>query len=149
MPVFGLNSLAYQETLHADLVLVLDAVMAEATEEGDFAIIDGLRNKLAQDVAYRNKKSKAVYPMSYHNGSVDDKGDFDFAVSDAADCVPYPIEWPDKKHDLPHEYVRKMKRFYDLAERILTKAYELGIEIEWGGMFKSFFDGVHFQRKRS
>lgn len=148
MPIFGPQSQKHRATLHGDLILVLDAVMFEATNEEDFAIIDGLRNEAMQMLAYNNGKSKSKYPQSHHNGSLDAEYNLDKDISDAADVVPYPFEWPDRRNDAPHEYVRKMKRFYDLAYRILKKADELGIALEWGGMFKSFFDGPHFQRRR-
>ena len=147
-PSFGPKSRKHRATLHGDLILVLDAVMEESTEEEDFAIICGLRNKQDQELAYEAGASKVHYPESWHNGTFEEGGKWNPDISDAGDIVPYPIEWPDKKTDPPHEYARKMKRFYNLAERVLAKAVELGVELEWGGMFKWTFDGSHFQRKR-
>lgn len=149
MPHYGEQSKRHRATLHGDLITVLDAVMTDATATQDFAIIDGLRGEAKQMLAFNSGRSKSKYLQSYHNGSQDEEGNLDKTKSDAADVVPHPVEWPDKENDLPHEYVRKMRRFYDLAYRILKKAHELGLALEWGGMFKGFFDGVHFQRKRS
>ncbi|MCK5604456.1 hypothetical protein KAR91_21375 [Candidatus Pacearchaeota archaeon] len=116
--------------------------------EDDFAIIDGLRNERNQELAYQKGMSRVHYPGSCHNGSIDEDNKWNPDVSDAGDIVPYPIEWPNRDTDPPHEYARKMGRFYNLAERVLAKADELGIELEWGGMFRNFFDAAHFQRKR-
>ena len=148
-PEFGKRSLAHIATLHPDLKIVLIELMNETTRSSDdFAVICGLRNKEDQEHAYATKKSNAPFPKSYHNGSYDEDGAWMSDVSDAFDAIPYPIEWPDKKTDSPHEYIRKMARIWKLAERIMTKAHELGIELEWGGMFKSWFDGPHYQRVR-
>lgn len=149
MPIFGPQSRKHRATLHGDLIKVLDAVMAEATDEEDFAIIDGLRSEEKQAQAFAAGKSERPYPRSYHNGSTNEDDSWNPNISDAVDIAPYPFEWPNKRIDSPYEYVRKKMRFYDLAYRILKKADELGIALEWGGMFKSFFDGPHFQRKRS
>lgn len=149
MPYYSKQSMRHRAMLHGELIEVLDAVLEEATDEQDFAIIDGLRNEREQTLAFQNGTSQAEYAKSYHNGSFDEDGIWHDDISDAADVMPYPIEWPDKEKDLPYEYVHKMLRIYDLAYRILKKADELGIALEWGGMFKSFFDGPHYQRKRS
>ncbi len=144
MSIFGAQSLIHRATLHGDLILVADA----AIQEQDFAIICGLRNERDQWLAFNSDRSKAKPPQSYHNGSLDEHCNLDKTKSDAMDIIPHPVEWPDKDNDSPYEYVRKMARFYNLAELILKKADELGIVLEWGGMFKGFFDGVHFQRSR-
>lgn len=146
-PYWGKKSLINRATLHGDLIKVLDAVLEESTMEEDFAIICGVRGASAQALALASGNSYVPYPESHHNGTYDENGKWVDTISDAVDVVPSPIEWPSAA-DLPHEYARKMKRFYDLAERILTKAFELEIELEWGGMFKKFFDGPHFQRRR-
>lgn len=143
---FGIASKEHLALLHPDLAFVLNEVMEDGGE--DFAIIDSLRDEESQTRAFNGGASKAEWPTSYHNGSIDDDGNWNPNISDAVDIVPYPVEWPEKK-DPPHEYVRKMSRFFNLAERVLAKAYELGIELEWGGMFKKWFDGPHFQRKRN
>ena len=147
-PFFGPKSAERLATAHPDLQTVFNAVMKESTKEEDFTIICGLRNETAQERALWNHQSYVSYPKSFHNGSKDPNGKWDPKISDAIDAAPYPIEWPDKKKDTPYEYVRKMMRFYNLAMRVLRKAEELNIEIEWGGMFEGFFDGPHFQRVR-
>ena len=155
MPQFSEKSLHHRATLHKELIRVLNAVMEESTEEQDFAIICGLRNEADQNLAYANGNSKKQYPKSHHNGTfvyvraLNEKynQEWDYGISDAVDVVPYPVEWPDKKNDTPYEYIRKMTRFYELASRIMYKAQEMRIKLQWGGMFASF-DGPHFQRKR-
>lgn len=53
----------------------------------------------------------------------------------AIDLAPYPVEWAN------------IKRFKDLGALMKRAAKELGIEIEWGGDWKSFKDYPHYQLK--
>lgn len=40
-------------------------------------------------------------------------------------------------------------RYYrKVAQAFFTAAIELGVQIEWGGLWESFIDGVHFELKR-
>jgi hypothetical protein len=50
----------------------------------------------------------------------------------AVDLVPYPVSWD-------------WKYFYPIAEAMKDAARELNVELEWGGDWKSFPDGPHFQ----
>jgi len=50
----------------------------------------------------------------------------------AVDLVPYPIAW-----DWP--------LFYPIADAMKSAAKGLGVPLEWGGDWKSFKDGPHFQ----
>jgi peptidoglycan L-alanyl-D-glutamate endopeptidase CwlK len=50
----------------------------------------------------------------------------------AVDLVPYPLTWD-------WDY------FYPIADAMKAAARELGIPLEWGGDWKSFKDGPHFQ----
>lgn len=90
----------------------------------DFSIICGRRNKEEQNAAYYTGKSKVMYPESKHNSN----------PSLAFDVIPYPFNgWKDKK------------QFYSLANIMKEEANKLNINIKWGGDFKSFFDGPHFE----
>jgi len=55
--------------------------------------------------------------------------------SKAVDVVPYPIDWND------------IDRFKLLANVVKRKALELGIDVEWGGDWKTFKDYPHWQIK--
>ena len=54
-------------------------------------------------------------------------------LSLAVDALPYPIDWNDKKG---HE---------DFARAVKVTAKHYGINIAWGGDFKSFSDRPHFE----
>lgn len=63
--------------------------------------------------------------LSYHN----------YSPALAVDVVPYPIDWED------------ISRFKSFAQIVKSTAKELGIEVEWGGDWKSFKDYPHWQVK--
>lgn len=142
MPHFGQRSLENLRTLHPDLQKILNM----AIKIYDFSIIDGLRGEEKQIVAVETGKSEATYPNSKHNRSKKDDGTYDYNISDAVDIVPYPVKWPDVHKQSTKEYTKRMGEFYRLAGIINAIAFTLGIKIKWGGDFKTFFDGPHFER---
>ena len=101
----------------------LQVLFNEVIKHFDCTVLDGHRNKERQDAAYNSGRSKAKYPQSKHNTY----------PSMAADVVFYPIDW-DSLH-----------RFYEFAGFVKATAIQLGIKIKWGGDFKGFFDGPHFE----
>ena len=142
MPYFSESSKKRLTTLHPDLQRVLN----KAIKITDFSIICGLRNEETQTRAVSEKRSKANWPDSKHNRSWLDGNKYDYTVSDAVDIAPYPIRWPDIQTQTTKEYVKRMGMFYLLAGVIIAIAQREGIAIRWGGTFKSFFDGPHFER---
>jgi len=129
-------------TLHPDLQRILH----RAIKITDFAVLDGLRDGTAQTKAVIEKRSKVNYPKSRHNRSKCEDGTYDYTKSDAVDIAPWPIKWPDIRKQTTMEYVKRMGAFYQLAGVILATAHALNIKLRWGGTFKNFFDGPHFER---
>ncbi len=99
--------------------------MHEVIKRVDCCVIEGHRDQDKQDSLVAAGFSKTKWPNSRHNST----------PSEAIDVTPNPVNWKDKK------------AFADLACIIKQAAIELGIELEWGGDFKSFFDGPHYQLK--
>lgn len=142
MASFGKESERNVSECHPDLQKVLRL----AIKIFDFKVLCGLRNEDKQQQAVIEKRSKAEYPKSNHNRSKKKDGSYDYTQSDAADCVPWPIQWPDIRKQTTKEYVKRMGQFYFMAGVILACAFTLGVKLRWGGHFKSFFDGPHFER---
>lgn len=61
------------------------------------------------------------------------KSKHNYYPSKAVDVVPYPLDWND------------IDSFKQLASVVKDKALELGIDVEWGGDWKSFKDYPHWQ----
>lgn len=121
---FGKKSKEQRATLHSDLKEIVD----EAIKIIDFTIIEGHRDKERQNKAFDLGRSKLQYPNSKHNKN----------PSDAMDIAPWVdggIPWDNRE------------KFFELAGVIKAIAHTKGIKITWGGDFKSFFDGPHFQRE--
>lgn len=95
----------------------------EVIKHVDCTILDGHRDEERQNKAFKEGNSKARFPQSKHNTY----------PSRAIDVIPYPVDW----EDIP--------RFHEFAGLVKGLAISMNINIKWGGHFKSFFDGPHFQ----
>lgn len=102
--------------VHPDLVAVVKRAI-EITEQ-DFAVTEGIRNIDRQRQLVAKGKSKTM--NSRH------------LTGHAVDLVPWPVSW-----DWEH--------FYPIADAMKTAAKELKVDLEWGGDWKTFKDGPHFQ----
>jgi peptidoglycan L-alanyl-D-glutamate endopeptidase CwlK len=119
MPHFSQRSLDHLAQCHPDL----QKVAKEAIKHYNFQVICGHRGKAAQDKAFAGKKSKVKWPNSKHNHK----------PSLAFDATPIPLDWNNKAS------------FHTMARHMKTAAKKLSIAITWGGDFKNFFDGPHFE----
>ncbi len=119
MPVLNQRSLDNLATCHPNL----QKVAKEAIKTFNFQVICGHRGKAAQDKAYRDKKSKVKWPNSKHNKN----------PAMAFDATPLPLDWKD------------IESFRTMAKHMKAAAKKLGITMRWGGDFKNFFDGPHFE----
>ena len=119
MPAFGKASKRRLATCHKDLQLLFNEVIRER----DCAVLCGHRIEIEQDGAYQSGKSRVMWPDSKHNKK----------PSMAVDVVPYPIDWDD------------IDRFNEFADFVKGKAESMDIRVKWGGDFKSFYDGPHWE----
>jgi len=119
MPTFSKRSTDNLATCHRDL----QKVAHEAIKHFDFTVIQGHRGKAEQNKAYREKKSKLQWPLSYHNK----------LPSLAMDCVPHPLNWQDKAS-------------FDKMGAVMKEAAKtVGVKIKWGGDWPDFYDGPHVE----
>lgn len=105
---------------------LLVSVVEKAIElsEVDFGITEGVRSLERQQQLFNEKKSKTM--KSYH------------LTGNAVDVVAYvdgKVSWD------WGNYEKIAKAFKEAAE-------ELGVKITWGGDWKSFKDGCHFQLEK-
>ena len=117
--VLGKRSLARLEGVHPDLVAVVKRAI-EITPQ-DFAVLEGLRTKERQAQLVQAGASKTLASRHLTGHAVD--------LGVLVDGV---VKW-----DWP---------LYDqLARTMKAAAAELHLPIEWGGDWKTFKDGPHFQ----
>jgi peptidoglycan L-alanyl-D-glutamate endopeptidase CwlK len=92
----------------------------------DCSVLCGHRGKEQQQAAFHDGKSEVEWPLSQHNNM----------PSRAVDVVPYPVDWYD------------INAFYEFGGFVLGIATAMNIKVRWGGHFKSFFDGPHYEEIR-
>ena len=115
----GNRSLQNLSGVHPDLVAVVKRAIE--TSEQDFAVLEGIRNINRQRELVKTGKSTTM--NSRH------------LTGHAVDLAPWPISW-------------EWEGFYPIADAMKAAAEELDVNLEWGGDWKSFPDGPHFQLSR-
>ena len=115
----GNKSLQTLEGVHPDLVAVVK--LAITLTEQDFSVGEGLRSVERQKTLVAAGKSTTM--NSRH------------ITGHAVDLFPYPVSWD-------------WKYFYPIADAMKQAAKQLDVDLEWGGDWKSFPDGPHFQLSR-
>ena len=113
------RSLSRLEGVHPDLVKVVKRAI-EITEQ-DFTVLEGLRSKERQRELVKKGASKTMNSRHLTGHAVD-----------IAPWVNGGVSWD-------WEY------YYDMADAMKEAARELNVDLEWGGDWKSFKDGPHFQ----
>ena len=110
------RSLSNLEGVHPDLVGVVKRAICLTSQ--DFTVIEGIRSLARQEQLVASGASQTM--NSRH------------LTGHAVDLVPYPVSW-----DWP--------LFYPIADAMKLAAEELNVDLEWGGDWRTFKDGPHFQ----
>ena len=115
----GKRSLSNLEGVHPDLVKVVNRAI-ELTQV-DFTVIEGLRTKERQAQLLKEKKTTTMNSRHITGHAVD-----------IAAWVNDTISWD-------------WKYYHQIADAMKKASKELNIDTEWGGDWKKFPDGPHFQ----
>jgi peptidoglycan L-alanyl-D-glutamate endopeptidase CwlK len=113
--------------VHPDLVLV--CALAIQNTEIDFAVTEGIRTLERQKKLIASGASSLKDPKSSRHVPNDE------GLCHAIDVVAYldgKVDW-------------SWPLYHKIAEAFKESSKELNIPIEWGGDWKSFPDGPHFQ----
>ena len=121
----GKKSLSTLEGVHPDLVKVVKRAI-ELTE-CDFIITEGLRSKQRQAQLLKEKKTTTMNSRHLTGHAVDLAA---WVIPEGSDKGTVSWDW---------------KYYEQIADAMKKAALELKIPIEWGGDWKSFIDGPHFQ----
>ncbi|CAK7070535.1 MAG: hypothetical protein KER_03104 [Kerstersia gyiorum] len=127
--VLSQRSIDRLQGVHPDLVAVVKRAIELACQ--DFMVVEGLRTVERQRELVAKGASKTM--SSYHLPQATGYG---HAV-DLAPLVGKEIPWSD------------WAAFAGMADTVKSAAQELGVPIEWGGDWKTFKDGPHFQIPRA
>lgn len=130
MPNFSKRSISKLDTCHRDLI----QLMVEVVRTIDITVLEGHRGEARQNQLRQEGKSQLSWPRSKHNST----------PSMAVDVAPYivgvGISW-----DWAH--------YHPLAEHVKATWARLGDEgklsgefdLSWGGDWRSFKDGPHWE----
>lgn len=120
---FSLRSLKNLDGVHPNLVAV--AKLALTYTEVDFVVIEGVRNRRRQEQLVKSGASQTLdsYHLTGH-------------AIDVAAWANGQISWA-----WPH--------YHKIADAFKRAAEELCVDLTWGGDWKSFQDGPHFQISRN
>ena len=121
---FGSRSLKSMQGIHPDLRLVLDKALQDSPL--DFVVIEGLRTVERQKQLVASGASKTMNSRHITGHAVD-------LLPIGLDGKP-AFDWP---------------LYNQLGPAVKKAAADLGIELDWGGDWKSFKDGPHFELDRT
>ena len=119
------KSLSNLKGVHPDLVKVVKRAI-ELTE-CDFTVIEGLRTKQRQAQLLKEKKTTTMNSRHLTGHAVDLAA---WVIPEGSDKGTVSWDW---------------KYYEQIADAMKKAALELKIPIEWGGDWKTFKDGPHFQ----
>jgi len=129
----GSGSLSRLIGVHPDLRKIIHRAIQITTR--DFTVIEGVRPYSRQKILYARGSSKTM--NSRH--LVSKRTGFCYA----ADIAPYPTNGDyDRDGKLN---IEDWDEYYPIASAMKQAAKELGIPLEWGGDWRSFKDGPHWQ----
>lgn len=117
MPSFSTSSKEKLNTCNRDLKRLFNEVI----KYHDCTILEGRRSPERQKQLFNEGKTKTL--VSNHLP----------LPSDAADVMPYPIDWED------------VARQHGFATEVYNIAMKMGIRVRWGGNFKNFYDAPHWE----
>lgn len=116
----GIRSRQRLSGVHPDLVAVVERAIQ--ITEVDFAVLEGLRSRDRQKELFAKGASKTM--NSRH------------LTGHAVDLAPWPIDWDD------------LSRFEQVADAMKQASEELDVPVIWGGDWRTFYDGPHFELDR-
>lgn len=103
--------------------------LAITITEQDFTVVEGVRSLERQKRLYASGASTTM--NSRH------------LTGHAVDLIPYPFHGDFDGDGVPN--IEDWDQYYPIATAMKTAAEQLGIVVEWGGDWRSFKDGPHWQ----
>ena len=125
--VLGERSKKRLQGVNPDLVKVVEKAITISLQ--DFSVGEGLRSVTRQKELF--SKGKSTTMNSRH------------LTGHAVDLLPYPFNGDVDEDGVPN--IEDWDQYYPIADAMKQAANELGVSLEWGGDWKSFKDGPHFQ----
>jgi len=99
----------------------LQRLFEEVVKEFDCTILEGKRTMERQQELYNSIPPRTKTMNSKH------------LTGKAVDVMPYPVDWNDRE---------RLEKF---ALHVYHIAMLQGVRVRWGGTFKGFYDGPHWE----
>lgn len=132
---FSERSLSRLEDVHPDLVRVVKHAIT--LSEYDFAVTEGLRSRGRQKRLVEEGRSR-----TYHSRHLLQSDGYSHAV----DVMAVGDLDGDGDRDAQDRSITWDRAIYcGIAHAMYLAAKDLGVRIRWGGDFKTFYDGPHFE----
>lgn len=136
MFVFGQRSRLMLVGVHPDLVLVVSRALLYSPI--DFAVTEGLRDAERQRKLFAEGRSKTLRSKHLAQSPA--------GLSDALDVMATGDLNNDSIVDHKDRAIAWRRDWYEaIADAMLRASTELRIPTKWGGTFRGFYDGPHFQ----
>ena len=130
---YSSRSLSRLNTAHPDLVLLFTEALANPHVPCDITILEGFRSEQRQNELHEQGKSQLKWPKSYHNKT----------PSMAVDAAPYVhggVSWDWVYYHELADHIKATWKRLQAEGRVSSD-----LRLEWGGDWKSFPDGPHWQ----
>ena len=131
---YGRRSTERLQSCDPDLILLMNEALADSACPSDITILEGHRGEERQNQMVAEKKSQLRWPRSKHNS-------FPSMAVDVAPYVGGSVSWDWKYY---HPLAEHIKATWS---RLQAEGKVVG-ELEWGGDWRSFKDGPHWQINR-
>ena len=128
MPGFSRQSSDRLSTCHEDLI----DLFTEVVKYYDIMIWEGHRSSMRQAELYAQGRTEPGAIVTNCDG-VDRLSRHQSSPSIAVDVVPFPIDWDNEG------------RFHELAGWVQCIAMGMGINVKWGGHWRSIKDLPHWE----
>ena len=136
---FGTGSMNKLKRVHPMLVKVMTEAIK--TSPFDFAITCGVRTIVQQQALYEKGRTKPGEIVTYADGIIKESNH-----QIKADGYAYAVDlYPYINGSIRREYGEYKYEVNAIAKHILKTAEKLGINIVWGGNWKTLFDSPHFE----
>lgn len=137
--VLGKRSLKTLEGVHPDLVKVIKAAITNSPY--DFTIVQGVRTTEQQKALYAKGRTKPGKKVTNCDG-VKNKSNHQAKADGFGHAIDLVIVDPSKPDGFDWDNSAKYKA---VADHVLKVGKELGVNVTWGGNWKSIKDEPHFE----
>lgn len=134
---YSARSLNRLHTCHPDLIVLMLAALDDPECPCDITIVEGFRDETRQNLMVEEGRSQLPWPRSRHN-------EFPSRAVDIAPYVNGSVSWEWAHYEPLAAHIKTVWQRLRMDDKV-SNQYEL----EWGGDWRNFRDGPHWQLNES